>query len=172
MLQRIQARARLHLPEWSLVLVGLGFLTVLAELLVTRHTDGPQIMAVVAALIGLLLAGAAFLLHGRAAVWAAVLLALLAISGPIGVAEHAQRRGFPPGFPSEGRFEQPEGFQRRSIPVARAQGLPAPSFRRREMPPPFAPLALSGLALFGAVATLARVPGDSTGGGPAGSKRS
>lgn len=170
MLERLQMSARRYLPEWTLLAVGLGFVVLLAELLMTGHTEGDQAIGVVAALLGAALAAAGLVVRGRASVWVGVLMLALSVSGLVGMAEHAETRA--EGAARRASIERFERGEREPIETFGARGGPeagragragrAGLGRRRGAPPPLAPLSLSGLALMGAAATLAREPGKSS----------
>ena len=163
MLERLQMSARRYLPEWTLLAVGLGFVVLLAELLMTGHTKGSQAIGVAAALLGVALAAAGLVGPGRARVWVGVLMLVLSVSGLVGMAEHAEtraegasRRAFAERFGPDER-ELLQTFGTRGGPEVGRAGR-EPLRRRRAEPPPLAPLSLSGLALIGAAATFAREP--------------
>jgi len=75
-----------------LMTVG-GFVMIAAELLLTSHTEGLQLVGVTAAVAGLILAVAALFLSGRQARNILVILfVVLSISGLVGVLQHAGAR--------------------------------------------------------------------------------
>lgn len=148
-------------PRLVLVGLALGFAVLLAELLITNHTDGIQLIAPVSSAVGIALSLAALMLRRRG-VLLAVLFGLLTVTGLVGVFEHNEER-----FGGEASRPNTTSVRQVSARFA-AQGNDedeaneAPSFRERgegERTPPLAPLSLSGLALLGALATLARREG-------------
>ena len=160
MLERLQTAARRHLPEWTLVAVGLGFLVVLAELLLTGHTKDEQVLGVAAALLGVGLAVAGLVTRGKPSAWVGMLMLVLSVSGLIGLASHAENRA--EGAVGQARFERFERAEQDRLEMfgtsGRSEAGRALRPRRREVPPPLAPLSLSGLALMGAAAAWAREP--------------
>lgn len=113
-----------------LLLVG-GFIMVILELVITGHTEGNQLVGVVASVLGAVLTAAAFFVNKRIAMWLAVALVVVSLSGLAGVGQHYLNR-----------------------PTAIAASLEP----GEAAPPPLAPLSLSGLALMAAVVIVARTP--------------
>ena len=155
---------------WTLMMLFLigGFAMLLAELVITNHTDGIQLIAVVASLAGLVLAGVGLIASPKLRPIVAVLFLLLSLTGIVGVIEHQDAGG--------------EGGERAARPAlttsASASGAaaavtrnlqggdgdndtpPNRDFRGRpgqqSAPPPLAPLSLAGLSLMGTVVLLGR----------------
>ncbi len=126
-----------------LLLVG-GFLTLLAELVITDHLDGIQLVGVVASIAGTVLTLAALFVSSGARKVVAVLLLLLSVSGVMGAYQHYENRsgGEEAMRPASlARVYQPAGFQLQEDEGEEAGGASAP--------PPLAPLSLAGLMLDG-----------------------
>ncbi|WP_243028729.1 hypothetical protein [Thermus albus] len=146
---------RKHFPDLVSLASLLGFLTILAELLLTGHTEGIQLIASLSALVGAGLLGLGLLLNrGRSLVILA--LFLLSATGLLGLVQHLE-----------------EGLDKASTPI-----LQGPLWADREggyfyeeegkkeaAPPPLAPLSLSGLALLGALALYVGERDEGLGGG-------
>ncbi|RTI04104.1 MULTISPECIES: hypothetical protein [Thermus] len=137
-------------PDMVALFTGLGFLTVLAELVLTDHTEGIRILAPLAAGMG---AGAILLGLGfpRGRVWATGLLLLVGGIGLLGLVEHMQE-ALEAFSPSVVRLVDKEGWEYPAYPGPLREG------EKEGSPPPLAPLALSGLGLLGALALHARKP--------------
>ncbi|HRX02478.1 MAG: hypothetical protein KDI07_09190 [Anaerolineae bacterium] len=142
-----------------------GFAVLLAELLITNHTDGIQLVAVAASLIGMILAVIGLVASPKFRRVVAVLFLLLSVTGIIGVIEHNE------GGEEGERAQRPALTTSASGAVAdvslRLQGGdtdndgPPPGFGANgfrpeggSAPPPLAPLSLAGLALMGTVVML------------------
>jgi len=125
-----------------MMLLAGGFAILLAELLITQHTDGIQLVAVVAASVGLLLVLAAFFVSGRSATTVAVLLLLLSVTGLLGTVQHLTSGDGDGERAIIQRFET-GGYQ----PIAFALDDDGD----KATPPPLAPLSLAGLSLMGSV---------------------
>ena len=150
-----------------LLLAG-GFVVLLAELLLTDHTQGIQMVAVLASVAGILLGLAALFFKGTGRLAVAALFLALSITGIVGVWEHTEARG---GEEEAFRRPSPSAFQLVSNPLQESnegneRGESGEGGERneqgefREGPgrgeseeavPPLSPLGLSGLALIGAV---------------------
>ena len=129
----MQRFVRETLPELILAAVAIGFLVLFLELAITRHNEGAQIIGIVGALAGTLAALLGF--GGRTLRFFALLLfALVALAGAAGTAVHV--------LSLEEAYEYEE-YEYRYSP-------------EKAPPPPLAPLGLSGLALIGALAVIAR----------------
>lgn len=142
---------RRYFPDLVVLLSALGFLTLLAELLLTEHTEGIQALAPLGACIG---AGAGFLglLVSKARGWAIGILLGVGALGPIGFAQHLE--------------EAWEAYKPATVQRVDKEGEWFPAYPRlgegdgeeEAPPPPLAPLALSGLGLLGALALYVRTP--------------
>ncbi len=155
-MEQIAGWIRKNFPEVVLAGAAGGFLMILAELIITDHLDGIQLVAVVASVIGLVVSAAGFLLRGAASRAGAILLVLLSISGLVGAFEHyeegqeeatATQHGLAVG--QEYRYIDSDKEDEESVSGEEGEEGEA-------VPPPLAPLSLSGLALLGAMAMLAR----------------
>lgn len=164
-MEQIAGWIRKNFPEVVLAGAAGGFLMILAELIITDHLDGIQLVAVVASVIGLVVSAAGFLLRGAASRAGAIVLVLLSISGLVGAFEHyetsqeeatATQHGLAVG--QEYRYidsdDQDEDNAAGEEGEAGAEGEEGEE--GEAAPPPLAPLSLSGLALLGAMAMLAR----------------
>ncbi len=156
-LTQIQARLRTNLASLLLVFVSAGFLFLLAELLLAGHTEGIQLVAVAASVLGALSGFVGLFARGRLRYVLVVLFLLLSLTGIIGVIEH-----------NEGRFEGKEaaaapvlvqadsGYTLTAYHADRGEDEGEEGEREGEEAPPLAPLSLSGLSALGAVALLAK----------------
>ncbi|BAS29317.1 hypothetical protein [Limnochorda pilosa] len=176
MLDHLQAAVTRRLADWVLVLVGGGFLVLFLELILTGHTEGVQLVGVVGSLAGLLLSLAGLKLSGRGPLRVAALMLLLGLTGLAGTFLHAEERldgserAGRPGVlaaqslsgaaaAEEVRAGERDGRARLGEMDAREPYEPEAAEareRRGSVPPPLAPLSLSGLALLGAVGSAAR----------------
>lgn len=150
----MQEGLRKRFPELVAFFSALGFLTLLAELLLTGHTEGIQALAPLGAGMGALatLAGLG-LKAGRP--WAIGLLLLLGGLGLVGLLQHTEEALEAQG-PAEVRLVGEEG---EAYPAY--LGLSEEEEEEvdgENLPPPLAPLALSGLGLLGALALYVRTP--------------
>ena len=155
-MEQIAGWIRKNFPEVVLAGAVGGFLMILAELIITDHLDGIQLVAVLASVIGLVVSAAGFLLRGAASRAGAILLVLLSISGLVGAFEHyeegqeeatATQHGLAVG--QEYRYIDSDKEDEESVSGEEGEEGEA-------VPPPLAPLSLSGPALLGAMAMLAR----------------
>ena len=146
-----------------MLMLAAGFGTLLAELLLTNHTDGIQLVAVVASVAGLVLILAALFVRGRMATGVAVLLLLLSVTGLIGTFEHleggeeAGERASVQRVEAVGNQqvalrldddEENEGAERDRGGQEASEGEEGES---EGNPPPLAPLSLAGLSMMGAL---------------------
>lgn len=128
---------------------ALGFLTLLLELLLTGHTEGVQVLAPLAALVGAVALGLGFL---GARTLALGLLLLVSATSLLGMAEHLGEALEAQG-PTQVRLVDEEGKAYPGYPWGKGEG------REKEgTPPPLAPLSLAGLGLLGALALYVRRP--------------
>lgn len=144
-MQMVQNTMQKHSFAVLMMLLAGGFATLLAELLITQHTDGVQLVAVVAASVGLILVLAAVFVRGRAATTVAVLLLLLSVTGLLGTVQHLTSGDEEGERATLQRFET-GGYQ----PIAFALDDDGD----KAAPPPLAPLSLAGLSLMGSVIVL------------------
>lgn len=138
-----------------LLLAG-GFAMLLAELLWTEHTDGIQLVGVVASIAGIVLTLAALVVRARAAMILAVLLLLLSVTGLIGTYEHLEEGGG-----EAGEAQRIDVAANRQIAFtddddddARREEGEREGEAGESVPPPLAPLSLAGLSIFGVLGIL------------------
>ena len=164
-MEQIAGWIRKNFPELVLVGAAGGFLMILAELIITDHLEGTQLVAVVASVIGLVVSAVGFLLRGAASRAGAILLVLLSISGLVGAFEHyeegqeeatATQHGLPVGQDYRYIDSDEEDEESVSGEAGEAGEEGEEGEEGEAVPPPLAPLSLSGLALLGAMAMLAR----------------
>lgn len=157
---------------WTLMMLFLivGFAMLLVELVITNHTEGIQLVAVAASLVGLVLAGVGLIASPKLRPIVAVLFLLLSLTGVIGVIEHNEaggeegERAARPALTANANASGAAVALSRSLqggdndndtPPTRDfgdfQGPP-----REQAPPPLAPLSLAGLSLMGTVVLLGR----------------
>jgi hypothetical protein len=127
-----------------LLLAG-GFAMLLAELLMLDHTDGIQLVAVVASVTGLIVTIAALFVRGRAATIVVAVLLALSATGLFGAYEHL-----------ENREAESAGIQGQAQPgnqlIADYQENESEADEgQASPPPPLAPLSLAGLSLVAAI---------------------
>lgn len=161
---------RRHLISLLLLSVAGGFLMLVAELILVNHTNGIQLVAVVASIAGVILALAGLVTRGTLRTIVAVLFVLLAVSGLVGTAEHLEggeegaeavvpaqiESAAQPGAASNVSYSPDTNVTQYRL---NQEGEEERERGEREgaegTPPPLAPLSLSGLALLGALATFA-----------------
>lgn len=137
-------------PELVVLFAVFGFLTLLAELLLTGHTEGIQVLAPLAAGLGALSALAGLGVRaGRP--WAIGLLLLVGGMGLVGLVQHVEE-ALEAGVPAMVQLVDEEGRAYPAYPRLGEEG------EKETSPPPLAPLALSGLGLLGALALYVRRP--------------
>ncbi len=151
---QLQVRLQTNLTSLLLVFVALGFLFLLAELLLTNHTEGIQQVAVGASILGALLGLAGLFVGGRLRHAAVILFLLLALTGLVGVVEHNEARLEAEGFETSTRVPWSSG----TTLVRYTWDEDEEEEGEEGEAPPLAPLSLSGLSVLGAVALLARDP--------------
>lgn len=109
-----------------LVMLAVGFAILMLELVLTGHTEGIQLVGVIASLLGAILVGGALFVSAKVRMWIAGALVVLSLSGLTGVAQHY------------------------------LNGPGAAAGEANENVPPLAPLSLAGLALMSAVVLVGR----------------
>lgn len=162
-METLQGWIQEHFPALVQAMVAGGFALTAAELLLMQHTDEAQFIGVAATGLGAVLAVGGIWARGRAKGFLAAAFAVLALSGVFGMVEHLEEHE-----------EEREGFkwQQRATTWLSQQGTALADEedhegrgdeRRGERgdegehgPPPLAPLSVSGLAILGAVAVLAK----------------
>lgn len=156
-LTQIQARVRANLASLLLVFVSAGFLFLLAELLLAGHTEGIQLVAVIAGIAGAVLGFVGLFARGRLRYALAVLFLILALTGIIGVIEHNEER-------FEGKeaaavpalVQADSGYTLTAYRTDRGEDDEGEAGEQEKEAPPLAPLSLSGLSVLGAMALLAK----------------
>jgi hypothetical protein len=137
-----------------LLLAG-GFVMVLVELLITDHTDGTQLVGVVASGVGVVLTLAALFVGGSARRIVAGLLLVLSLTGVLGTWEHFEegREGGEAMRPAAVALaNQPASFQLDEDENEEQEA--AGESEGEAVPPPLAPLSLAGLSLMAALVIL------------------
>jgi hypothetical protein len=114
-----------------------GFAFILAELLGIQHAQGPKLIGTFAAAIGAVLGLVGLSENPRVRRILSILFIVLALSGIYGFTVHSGARG----FRGEGAAAVPASEDRTVQRALRSFTL---------LPPPLAPLALTGLSLMGA----------------------
>lgn len=162
MLTSLQSFVQRRFHVLIMSFIGLGFLFLLAELIMYEHYDGIQLVAVVSTVLGALLAFLGIVATGRMRLGIAAVMLVLAVSGIIGVVEHNEKRG-EGGEQRSGQVQQGDEAKETDKSDASEQGEAAEAGETKEgegeaeiPPPPLAPLSLSGLCAFGAVALFGR----------------
>lgn len=147
-----------HFITLILAFTAGGFVFLLAELLLESHWEGTQLIALVAAALGTVLT--LFSLAGQKGVALVAVFLVLSVSGLFGTFQHFEARTEPGEGP-------PNGAAVNAVEVAETVAPPTTAGPEGDTdgppregrggggPPWLAPLSLSGLALLGAVATLA-----------------
>lgn len=153
-MSQIQAFVQKQFTNLLLLFVIGGFLMLVAELLLTGHTRGIQLVAVAASVAGVVLALAGLLTRGKMSNIVAIAFLVLALTGLLGVSEHLE----------EGGDEQEGVAMAQVVRTTNATNMPInfseeDEFRpgeRKNAPPPLAPLSLAGLSLLGTVTLAGR----------------
>jgi len=153
---------RRYAPLMLLLIAG-GFVMMLVELIMLDHTDGIQLVAVIATTAGLLLALAALLAPAKWRSGVAVLFVLLSVTGLVGAYEHYEEGA---GEEAEAHLVMPSVENNANLNIAYNAQEAAESEDEEAgeeageegeaAPPPLAPLSLAGFGLMGAVATLGK----------------
>lgn len=148
-----------------LLLLAGGFAVVLGELVLYQHWEGTQLIGFGATVVGMLAVLAGIFVKGTLRTVIGLLLVVLSISGLIGAREHLE------AAKGEAMSPRPALVQQSTLAGAqeiayRPGGLAQEEEEEgeegeggesgEEVPPPLAPLSLSGLALMGAVILLAK----------------
>ncbi len=154
-----------------LLLLAGGFAMVAAELLITAHTEGVQLVGVVASVAGLIVVLLGLIAKGTFRMVLVVVLLLLSVSGLTGAYQHFEAASGREASISTPVVQgadavnlaisySPTGDVRSVVPQESGEQGEANERRDRgggASPPPLAPLSLSGLALMGAVVLLSKV---------------
>ncbi|MFN8488827.1 MAG: hypothetical protein U0350_14590 [Caldilineaceae bacterium] len=153
-MSRIQTFVQKQFTNLLLLFVTGGFLMLVAELLLTGHTRGIQLVAVVASVAGVVLALAGLLTRGKMSNIVAIAFLLLALTGLLGVSEHLEEGEGEREGVATAQVVRPNNATNRPVNLRQE-----PEFRagaRRNTPPPLAPLSLAGLSLLGTVTLVGR----------------
>lgn len=163
MVNKLQSFVQANFHQILMLLLAGGGLMVLVELLWTGHTDGLQLVGVVASAVMVVLAIAGLFVRGTLRITLAVLFVLLSITGLVGVLEHNEEGGEEEAdVPALviGRADagmMPISYRSEALQQEDEEGEAAEAGEGGEStPPPLAPLSLSGLALMSAVVLLGR----------------
>jgi len=153
---RGQRFVRAFLPDLVLAGAAGGFALLLAEMLLTDHTEDLQAVAVWSAVAGIVLCLIGLAIRSRrAALLVSLALVLLSLAGPVGFYLHATGE-------AEARETQALAQDRDPRDDGDEEGEEGEGGEGGEEgeegkgPPPLSPLSLSGLALMGALALAAR----------------
>jgi hypothetical protein len=151
----MRERIATHLPQLILLANAGAFAVLLAELLITDHTDGSQLIAPVAAAIGIALCGIAAVLPPRLRLAPAAFLVVLSISGVVGFYQHMDEwDGGLSGLFQSSDDDDDDDDDRNS---GRGSGDEEDEDDDDDdaETPPLAPLGISGTALLSALAAFA-----------------
>jgi hypothetical protein len=141
-----------------LLLLAGGFAVVLGELVLYQHWDGTQLIGFSATVVGILAVLVGIFVKGTLRTVIGLLLVVLSISGLMGARQHLEAAAGAAIAPLPALVQQNTlaGVQE----IAYRPGAVAGQLTEEEggeaVPPPLAPLSLSGLALMGAVILLAK----------------
>ena len=151
-----------HRDTLLLLLLAGGFVVVLGELVLYQHWDSTQLIGFSATVVGLLAVLVGIFVKGTLRTVIGLLLVVLSLSGLIGAREHLEEGG-------EAMSPRPALVQQSTLvgaqEIAYRPGALAQEGEEEgegaegggeTVPPPLAPLSLSGLALMGAVILLAK----------------
>jgi len=154
---RGQRFVRVFLPDLILAGVAGGFALLLAEMLLTDHTDDLQAVAVWSSVAGIVLCLIGLVIRSRrAALLVSLALVLLSLTGPVGFYLHAtgEAEARETQAPASDRGPRDDGDEEGE------EGEEGEGGEEGKGPPPLSPLSLSGLALMGALALAGRDEGD------------
>jgi len=145
-----------------LLLLSGGFAVVLGELVLYQHWEGAQLIGFSATVVGMLAVLVGIFVKGTLRTVIGLLLVVLSISGLVGAREHLAEGG-------EAMSPRPALVQQSTLSGAQEIAYRPGGLAQEEedeegeggdggetVPPPLAPLSLSGLALMGAVILLAK----------------
>lgn len=140
-------------PLLLLLLAG-GFAITVVELLLTGHVKGIQLVGVIAPSAALICVLIGLFAHGSLRTAMAVALLVVSLAGLLGTWEHFEeggKQGSVPALAAQGGEYQPVRLAAASVEQEGGEFREGPGGGN---PPPLAPLAISGLALMGAVVLL------------------
>ncbi len=149
-MSKLEGWVQRRLAALLLWLLAGGYIMLLAELVITSHLDGVQLVAVGASAIGLVLTLTALAVGRNGRYIIAVLLLILSVTGLLGTYQHYEARA------GEGDEAAAPAYVA-GAPANQSVALRAQAEAEDEgeaVPPPLAPLSLSGLSLMAALATL------------------
>ncbi|MCB0045553.1 MAG: hypothetical protein H6642_11160 [Caldilineaceae bacterium] len=156
-----QLVTRNYYPLMYLLIAG-SFLGLTAELVLTEHWDGIQLVGLLASIIGLVLAVVALFAAPRMRQALAVLFVVLSISGIIGTIEHNEARsGEEASAPvivaatAGSSRELPAAQQQEGEENEAREGRGERGEREGEAAPPLAPMSLAGMSIIAAVTLIA-----------------
>lgn len=156
-MQTLDRLVERHHYKVMMLLLTAGFAMLLAELLLDGHTDGVQLIAVFAAVFGLLFGFVALFAQGTLRYGLVALFLLLSVSGLVGTYEHYEARDEEAAAPTW-TAAVPDTQRTISLRTGVMQENEEEEGEEGESeegtPPPLAPLSLSGLSLMAAVVLL------------------
>ncbi|MBE2237588.1 MAG: hypothetical protein IAE81_07365 [Caldilineaceae bacterium] len=170
-MQNLENLVRRHLSTLLLLSLAGGFVVLLAELLITDHTDGIQNVAVIAAAVGAVAVLAGLFVKGTIRHVVVLLLLVLTLTGLVGTWQHFESsRDDEASRVIPLAAVEPSGYQAIAARGDAVQLAPQQESEENETrtderedkrgdksaPPPLAPLSLSGLTLMGALVLLAK----------------
>ncbi len=162
-----------HLYVVLMVLIAGSYLMLSVELLLEGHTEGTQLVGLLASVAGLVMAGVALFVGPAVRNWLAVLFLALSITGLVGTFQHNEDRlegeAAPPVLMAQSTAanttiaysrqedDDDEAHEEEGYENGREDGEGG-----EDEAPPLAPLSLSGMSLMAAVVLLGvKKPGDS-----------
>ncbi len=158
----IQSLIRRRQTTLLLLLLAGGFAVILAELVLYKHYSGIQLIGFISTIAGLLVVLWGLFAKGRTRVVLALVLLLLSVTGIIGVIQHNEGdedgEAVTPAFTAAAANLNISSNAPRVVQEneSEEEGSGESARAGETIPPPLAPLGLSGLALMGAVVLLAK----------------
>ena len=160
-MSKVQAFLGQHRDTILLLLLAGGFVVVLGELVLYAHWEGTQLIGFSATVVGLLAVLVGIFVKGTLRTVIGLLLVVLSLSGLVGAREHLEASS------EEAMSPRPALVQQNTLAGAQEIAYRPGALAQEEegeggegggetVPPPLAPLSLSGLALMGAVILLAK----------------
>ncbi len=147
----LKSLVRRHLFTLLLLLLAGGFAVILGELVLYKHWEGTQLIGFTATIVGLVAVVAGLFAKATLRPILAILLLVLSFGGLLGVREHLESAA-----EEQGEAQHvPVGNQQISLTQEDEEGEGAKG-EAETVPPPLAPLGVSGLALMGFVLLFAR----------------
>ena len=149
-----------HRDTLLLLLLAGGFVVVLGELVLYQHWDSTQLIGFSATVVGLLAVLVGIFVKGTLRTVIGLLLVVLSLSGLIGAREHLEEGGEAmsprPALVQQSTLAGAQEIAYRPGALAQEGEGEGGEGGGETVPPPLAPLSLSGLALMGAVILLAK----------------